>query len=105
VKKVFVSYNLDEAYRIRDVLRENGIAADVTNEALMTGFGQLPMDISTLPTVWIAQPEREREADELVRAALEPVDRPAWRCEKCEHVNGGPFTDCPTCGAPRPDSD
>jgi hypothetical protein len=102
VRKVFVSYHLDEAYRIRDLLREEGMCAEVTNEALIGGFGQLPMDITTLPTVWIADAGREAEADAVVARALERSERSPWRCEECDYVNEGQFTQCPTCGRDRP---
>jgi len=102
VKKVFVSHNLDEAYRVRDLLRTEGIAAEVTNEPLIGAFGSVPMDISTLPTVWIADDGRADEADALVERALQPASKESWSCAKCGERLGGQFTHCPMCGTERP---
>jgi len=102
VKKVFVTYHLPEAHRIRDLLREHGIAAEVSNETLIGAWGEVPMDITTLPTVWIPDESRAAEADALVKELLKPATGDPWTCPRCGETNGAAFTACPTCGGERP---
>jgi hypothetical protein len=105
VYKVFVSRDLAEAYRVRDALRAEGIAAEVTNEPLMGAWGEIAMDMTTMPAVWIADPDRRAEAAALVHALGRPVTADPWTCPSCGVENEGAFTACPSCLAERPAPD
>lgn len=88
-----------EAYRARDLLRENGIAAEVSFET-RAPYG-LPFDLEPVAEVWIADEARASEA----RALLAELEErgpggPPWTCA-CGAENDGVFDACPTCGAER----
>ncbi len=88
-----------EAYRARDLLAENGIAAEVSfDPRAATG---LPLDLLPVAEVWIADEARSAEA----RALLAEMEErgpggPPWTCA-CGAENEGVFDACPTCGAER----
>jgi len=89
-----------EAYRARDLLRENGIAAEVSFEP-RAGSSLVPLDLRPVAEVWIADETRASEA----RALLAELERggaggPPWTCT-CGAENEGAFDACPTCGAER----
>jgi hypothetical protein len=92
---------LPEAYLARDILRAHGIAAEVANEMLAGARGELPLDLSTTPAVWIADESRAEEAKAILEAMRQPSDAAPWTCASCGEVLGGSFTACWKCGAER----
>jgi hypothetical protein len=98
VRTVLRARNPEEAYRARDLLRENGIAAEVSFEA--RAEGPLPLGLRPVAEVWIADEARLDEARALVASLAEVHAGAAWTCA-CGAENEGAFTACPTCGSPR----
>ncbi len=101
MKSVFFTENVGEAYRVREALIEAGIGADVANELLSAARGELPLGLTTMPTVWIADEARAGEAQEIIRKLHEPSTASAWNCSKCGEALDGAFTACWNCGAER----
>jgi len=87
-----------EAYRARDLLREAGIAAEVSWET--RAAGALPLDLEPIAEVWIADEARAEEARALLAEAEARGPRGPWTCA-CGAENEGAFDACPTCGADR----
>jgi hypothetical protein len=100
VRTVLRAHDPGEAYRARDLLRESGIAAEVSFETRAQG-GLVPLDLRPVAEVWIADEARAEEARALL-AAMEGGGRggPPWTCT-CGAENEGAFDACPTCGAER----
>lgn len=101
MRTVLSTRDLSEACRARDLLRENGIAAEISWETRAPG-GAVPLDMEPVCEVWIADESRTEEA----RALLAELERgglggPTWPCA-CGEENDAAFTACPTCGAERP---
>jgi len=99
---VFRSDNAAEAHRIRGLLEAHGIAAEVSNEILAGARGELPLDLSTMPVVWIAEDARAEEARRIVEDHAQVVTGPPWRCRSCGELLDAAFTSCWSCGAERP---
>jgi len=98
---VFRSDNAAEAHRIRGLLEAHGIAAEVSNELLAGARGELPLDLSTIPTVWIAEDARAEEARRIIEDHAQAVTGPPWRCRSCGELLDAAFTSCWNCGAER----
>jgi hypothetical protein len=96
--KVVFHGNLGEAHRVRDVLRENGIAAEVKNEILASA---VPIDVLWQPEVWIADDSRAAEAEAIVEAIRGGNGEP-FTCASCGESVPGSFSACWKCGAERP---
>ena len=99
MRTVLRAHDPAEAYRARDLLRENGIAAEVSFET--RAAPGLPLDLETTTEVWIADETRANEA----RALLAELEKggaggPPWTCA-CGAENEAAFDACPTCGAER----
>ena len=99
---VFRSENLAEAHRIRGLLEAHGIAALVENELLSSLRGSIPLDLTTIPVVRIADEARADEAERLIASEAAPKDGPPWRCGECGTMHEAAFTSCWKCGANRP---
>jgi Putative prokaryotic signal transducing protein len=99
VRTVLRARDPAEAYRARDLLRENGIAAEVSFET--RAAPGLPLDLEPVAEVWIAEEARLEEARALL-AELETggAGGPPWTCA-CGAENESAFDACPTCGAER----
>lgn len=104
MKQIHVARHAPEAHLVRGFLESNGIAAIVRGEFLTSGWGELPIDVCG---VWIAEDAEYERASALLRsflggdAAREHRGR-QWQCPRCGELLEGQFTDCWSCGAPRP---
>lgn len=88
--------NLAIATLWADALITEGIAASVQRQYLVGVAGELPPD-QCLPEVWIAHPEQQARACELLYD-LQHIPQRRWRCVCGEMVEGG-FEQCWRCGA------
>jgi hypothetical protein len=55
LKNVFVTKNPTEAHLVKDLLRREGIAAEVHGEWLFGAIGAIPFTPDTMPSVWIVK--------------------------------------------------
>ena len=99
--KVVFYGNLPQAYLVRDLLRENGIAAEVANELLAGVRGEVPWDLSTSPAVWIADESRAEEAKSIIEATQQEHDTGSFTCASCGESVPLSFTACWNCGKER----
>ena len=103
MQRVHVARTLPEAHIVRGVLEAEGIASMVRGEHLASALGELPMDVDTLPSVWVSDTDAAR-ATELVEEVLRHSTQPgtAWKCPRCGEELEGQFTECWQCGSSRP---
>lgn len=98
VKRVYNSTNASEAYLLRDLLMQSGIAAHVLNTHAMSAFGELPMG-AAYPQVWITRPELEARALKLIADYLNRPAAMEKTCLTCAEKNPGEFDFCWSCQA------
>lgn len=82
-----------------DVLKGEGIDANVQRQYLGSASGELPPD-QCLPEVWIKHPEQERRARQVL-FDFQHVRQRRWTCVCGEIVEGG-FEACWNCATPMP---
>ena len=99
--KVVFHGNLVEAHRVRDVLREQGIAAEVESEMLDMLLGAAPIDLSTKRAVWIADESRAADAEAIIAGMRGGDGEEPFTCASCGESVPGSFTACWKCGAER----
>ena len=104
MRKVYTSDNSAILGHARQVLENDSIRCIVRNDFLLGGAGELPVN-ETWPELWViddADFDRARAlVDGIVAAARESAS--PWRCASCGEPMEGQFTDCWSCGAPRPE--
>jgi Putative prokaryotic signal transducing protein len=97
---VYQAANMTEAYFVHNLLVDEGIAAEVTEEN--EPFAGLPI---VPPDVLVKQSDEVRAraiVAEYEKEQEERAQRPDWVCPNC-HVNViGAFDECDNCGADRP---
>jgi hypothetical protein len=74
MKPIYQSVNPAEVALVEGFLREAGIEVTVTNDKLTSAFGEVPIDVSTMPTVWVPDEDLERAEELLAERALEAGD-------------------------------
>lgn len=99
--EVFIAASLSEAHLLRTLLEDHGIRAEVRNEILSQVRGEVPMDASTAPAVWIFDEQRADEARAIIAEHRTAPSGPDWTCAACGEANGPAFELCWKCGAPR----
>jgi Putative prokaryotic signal transducing protein len=97
VKKIYVASNLPEAYLVRDLLVQSGVAARVLNEHAMGALGELALN-ATYPQVWITQQHQEQHARSLIAEYEQRTPTQAKFCGHCGENNPGEFELCWSCG-------
>ena len=85
MKPVYHTPNPAEAALIAGYLRESGIEAVVANEGLLLGFGELPIDPSTMPTVLVPDEDEERAAA-LIEKRADWIDDEEWGEDEVEAI-------------------
>ena len=100
MKTVFYAELLAEAFYVRDLLRQHGIMAEVGNETISQIRGE-PLDLSTKPSVWIADESRVAEAEEIISNRKPHAVEEEWTCASCGNPNPGTFTACWSCQTER----
>ncbi len=113
---IYSAANTQQAYLLRGLLEEQGIAASVVNDALQVAGGELPLGWTTAPRVVVAESDAAQAralAEQFdQQTAHEPtldsasdadglVDWPDWpRCPRCSERRSAR---CGVCGASRTD--
>ena len=97
---VYQAENLTDAYFVRNLLVDAGVAAEVSEEnEPLAGTAIDP------PNVWVKAAD-ETHAREIVaefeKDQEERAARPDWVCPKCGAKVIGAFDECDNCGADRP---
>ena len=99
--QAYVAQNLMQAHLIRGFLDAEGILCVVRGEHLVALQGEVPITMDTLPSIWVAEEDRERARELIARALRDELELQEWTCPGCSETIEGQFTDCWHCGAPR----
>jgi Putative prokaryotic signal transducing protein len=102
VKAVLFAQTPADAHLAASILEEHGIETWVGNEMLSQARGELPLDESTMPTVFVLDDARAEEAEALLRESGRRRAGPDWTCASCREPNGDAFEVCWNCGTERP---
>lgn len=100
--KVYEAANPPQAEILKDFLGGHGIDAEVRDQHLWGGVGELPAD--SYPSIWVFSPADAQTARKLIRdfETGRTASQPGWQCRRCgEHLEGQ-FTRCWHCGQARP---
>jgi len=98
MERFYQATTLQEAYLLRDLLIQAGVAAYLLNEHAQGALGSLPF-VEAYPELWLADAEQRNEA-EAVLARYEGAVRTVCTCPACSEVNPGNFDICWNCGYP-----
>ena len=98
MQKVYSTFNLFDAYIIRDLLTDRGINCFVSNEHISGALGELPYTESW-PEVWITQNLHFDRARGLINEFEQntTVDSVLF-CKKCNEFGSSGFELCWKCG-------
>lgn len=91
---VYSASNSLEAYSVKGLLENTGIAVRLTGEALAAAIGELPANVMEVQ-LWVA-PHQWQKAKELVMDYLSN-DYQDWCCQHCGEMNQGQFELCWRC--------
>lgn len=99
--KIFIAKNPPQAHIISDLLRAENIEVEVRGEGLFGLQGELPMDSSTQPYVWLLNPAQRMLAEKLIAGYerdFTAQSQQEWKCDNCGELNEGQFALCWQCG-------
>ena len=100
MKRIYTARNLPEAYLVRDLLAQSGVATHVFNEHAMAAMGELAFG-SAYPQVWIVQEHQEQHARSVIADyETRPVSTATKKCFACGEQNPAEFELCWNCAAP-----
>ena len=97
---IYQAANSTEAYFVRNLLADEGIPAEVSEESMPLAGLQIDP-----PNVLVKQADEERARVILAEYEKEQEDRaerPDWVCPNCHAKVIGAFDECDNCGADRP---
>jgi hypothetical protein len=100
MRRVYVGQTLADAHIVKDMLEGRGIRCVVYGEHLVGIRGEVPIDVDSLPSVWVSEADAER-AYRLVGVASGPPGGQWWICPVCGEAIEGQFTACWQCGRSR----
>ena len=106
LKKVYVAANTVDAHMLETLLEQEGIRAVVRGDGFVPLQGGTLFRMEIRPSVWVLDDERLRRARALAAdfgRRPTPSDRPpaTWTC-RCGEPVEEQFTECWSCGWPRP---
>ncbi|GAM73559.1 hypothetical protein JCM19241_3014 [Vibrio ishigakensis] len=100
--KIYIAKNPPEAHFISELLLAEKIPVEVRSVGLFGLQGELPMDDSTQPHVWLLDPAYKEKAEAIIKAYMEADEQADWTCSECGEVNEGQFALCWNCGTSSP---
>lgn len=115
LKKVYEAKNAADAHLLRGLLESEGIPAIVRGVGIVPFIEVGLFRMGSRPTVWVLDDARVSRALEVVhgyrtdpeQAAAAAADgtapAAAWMCPSCGERMEQQFSDCWSCGAPRPE--
>ncbi|CAM2885397.1 DUF2007 domain-containing protein [Vibrio rarus] len=91
---------------MRELLLSYNIETEVRGEGMFGLQGELPMDDSTLPYLWLLTPHQHTQAKTIIaefEQLHQQIASQKWRCIECDEINEGQFALCWQCGSNRPE--
>jgi hypothetical protein len=97
-----------EAEYVRGLLSTEEIESVVLGSALEAARGDIPYSQSSLPSVWVNEPD-VAAAQQIVNefklgGPANTHPEPSWTCPNCGEVLEGQFTTCWKCAFTRPET-
>ena len=100
MKRVYSNELLAHVKHYKNVLEQAGIPAEIRNEQLAGGLGEIPF-LECEPELWVAD-EAQARAEAVIAAERELVPDTPWRCGRCGEANEAQFGACWRCGGEAP---
>lgn len=94
-KLLLAKGNLLQAHTWKGLLETYGIEIELRGEALMSGVGELPVDVQAVE-LWVTSSQAELAQTHLAKLS---ANQPQWQCLQCQEINEGNFEICWQCGA------
>ena len=101
--EVYWARNAGDAHLVAGLLEADGIRADVINEMLQAGAGELPLGPSSAPRVVVAVADAARAQAIVQEWERRPKREPSetWRCGECGEQVDFALDACDYCYTPR----
>lgn len=98
--KIYIGNTPIETHIVCGLLTSQNIDCEVRGEKLFNLQGEVPFDDSTLPYIWLNQPQQVQEAQQMINEYAANLKTPNvdWRCHHCKEMNEGNFALCWCCG-------
>ncbi|EGQ9966318.1 putative signal transducing protein [Vibrio cholerae] len=96
--KIYTATHPLEAHMLMQLLHQQGIACELRGEMLFALRGEIPMDSSSAPSLWLQKPEQQTAAQQIIREFLNPPPAECWQCPECGEHHEGQFSACWQCG-------
>jgi hypothetical protein len=102
MKRVYIAMNPTDAHLLKGALESEGIEAVVQGEFLWIARGEVPITTDTAPSVWVIDETDYERATEIVKAfqsseGMSDPENEEWKCDNCNEINEGQFTECWNC--------
>jgi len=106
MKKVYTAKDPVDAHLLKGALEGENIQSTVHGEFLWSTRGEVPITTDTCPSVWVTDDADYERAMKLVRdfqsqEMITDIESEEWKCDNCNEMNGGQFSECWQCGAER----
>lgn len=102
MKRVFNASNASDAYLLRDLLEQVGIATYLSNTYAMAAVGEIPVGTG-YPQIWVLRDELEERARKIIDDYLSTSTSGAERrCLKCDEKSPATFDFCWQCNTALP---
>jgi hypothetical protein len=106
MKRIYIARNPVDAHLLKGVLEGDGVRTTVQGEFLWSARGEVPITGETSPSVWVVDDTDYERALETVKElqsseGISDIQNEEWKCENCDEINEGQFTECWHCGTSR----
>ncbi|WP_000708700.1 putative signal transducing protein [Vibrio metoecus] len=96
--KIYTANHPLEAHILMQLLHQQGILCELRGEMLFALRGELPMDSSSAPSLWLKKPQQKTAAEQIIAEFLNPLKPSHWLCPQCGESHEGQFSVCWQCG-------
>ncbi len=89
--KIYTATHPLEAHMLMQLLHQQGIACELRGEMLFALRGEIPMDSSSAPSLWLQKPEQQTAAQQIIREFLNPPPANAGNAQSVGSIMKGNF--------------